>query len=222
MTRNEYLGALRQGLRSLPQQEQEEALRYYEEYFDDAGPENEAQVIAELGSPEELARDIIQNSVFSLTKVSQDEAEDGAEEPRKTFRQMGPPKKEAPKTEGSKALLWILIILSSIIWVPLLVGVVGTVAGLLIGLVALVVGIAIAAVATLVAFVFCLGMGVPLLVTSTADGALLIGLSLMYLAVTLFFAAGCVLMFRHLLPWCWKQWKRFWGFLRRKTGDLLK
>ena len=51
MTRNEYLGALRQELRSLPLQEQEEALRYYEEYFDDAGPENEQKVIAELGSP---------------------------------------------------------------------------------------------------------------------------------------------------------------------------
>ena len=73
MTRNEYLGALRQELRSLPLQEQEEALRYYEEYFDDAGPENEQQVIAELGSPRELARNIVENSVFSLTRAPQPE-----------------------------------------------------------------------------------------------------------------------------------------------------
>lgn len=39
--------------------EREAALRYYEEYFDDAGPGEEAQVIASLGSPEALAREII-------------------------------------------------------------------------------------------------------------------------------------------------------------------
>ena len=32
---------------------------YFSEYFEEAGPENEAQVIAELGTPKEAARDII-------------------------------------------------------------------------------------------------------------------------------------------------------------------
>ena len=116
MTRNEYLGALREELRSLPVQEQEDALRYYEEYFDDAGPENEQQVIAELGSPEALARNIIQNSVFSLARAPQPEEQ---EEPKREggFRQMGPSAQSKP---GKGAAFWILVVLSSVICLPLL------------------------------------------------------------------------------------------------------
>jgi len=42
--------------------EREAALRYYEEYFDDAGPDKEAEVAASFGSPEALAREIIAQS----------------------------------------------------------------------------------------------------------------------------------------------------------------
>ena len=38
--------------------EREEAIQYYNDYFDDAGAENESGVIASLGTPEELARTI--------------------------------------------------------------------------------------------------------------------------------------------------------------------
>lgn len=38
--------------------EREEAIQYYNDYFDDAGEENESGVIASLGTPEELARTI--------------------------------------------------------------------------------------------------------------------------------------------------------------------
>ena len=39
---------LRELLKTLPYGEQEDALQFYEEYFDDAGPENEQRVIEEL------------------------------------------------------------------------------------------------------------------------------------------------------------------------------
>jgi uncharacterized membrane protein len=38
--------------------EREEAIAYYNEYFDEAGPENEARVIRELGSPVRVAAQI--------------------------------------------------------------------------------------------------------------------------------------------------------------------
>lgn len=43
----------------LPEAERKDALSYYEDYLDAAGPENEARAIAELGSPEEVARKIL-------------------------------------------------------------------------------------------------------------------------------------------------------------------
>ena len=40
MNRADYMAALRRALSVLPEEERANALRYYEEYFDDAGPEN--------------------------------------------------------------------------------------------------------------------------------------------------------------------------------------
>ena len=59
MTKVEYLAKLDKYLRNLPKEDYQEAMDYFSEYFEEAGPENEAQVIAELGTPKEAARDII-------------------------------------------------------------------------------------------------------------------------------------------------------------------
>lgn len=47
-----YLAELAEGLaRWVPERERQDILRYYAEYFEEAGPEREAQVVAELGDP---------------------------------------------------------------------------------------------------------------------------------------------------------------------------
>ena len=51
MNKQEYLSELEAYLASLSEEERNDALRFYEEYFEDAGPENEQQVISELGKP---------------------------------------------------------------------------------------------------------------------------------------------------------------------------
>lgn len=43
----------------MPRKDLDSVMRYYEEYFDEAGPEREAEIIAELGSPAELAAKIL-------------------------------------------------------------------------------------------------------------------------------------------------------------------
>lgn len=59
MNKSEFLGELRHKLKRLPAAETEEALLYYEEYFHDAGPENEKNVLKELNSPSAVAAKII-------------------------------------------------------------------------------------------------------------------------------------------------------------------
>ena len=56
MTRQEYMQQLAALLAAMPEAERQDALDYYEEYFDAAGPEKEAQTIQELGGtmPEDL------------------------------------------------------------------------------------------------------------------------------------------------------------------------
>lgn len=55
MNRREFMGALERLLVSIPEEERGEVLQYYEDYFEDAGSENEENVIKELGSPEKVA-----------------------------------------------------------------------------------------------------------------------------------------------------------------------
>ena len=59
MNKETYLQELRKGLKILPQFDRDEAIEFYEEYFDEAGVENEAKVIEELGDPKALAKKIL-------------------------------------------------------------------------------------------------------------------------------------------------------------------
>lgn len=69
MTKQEYLSELESHLASLSEEERVNALQFYEEYFEDAGPENEQQVISELGKPFALAKSIIcEQSAYSKSK----------------------------------------------------------------------------------------------------------------------------------------------------------
>ena len=47
MNREEFMAKLKALLGDIPAEEREEALQYYEDYFDDAGADNEAEVIRE-------------------------------------------------------------------------------------------------------------------------------------------------------------------------------
>lgn len=58
MDKREFLNSLQVQLAGLTSEERAEALEYYEEYFADAGEENEADVLLSLGSPEQVAEQI--------------------------------------------------------------------------------------------------------------------------------------------------------------------
>ena len=58
MTRQIYLHRLKEALEGLPREEQESAMRYCEEYFDEAGEDQFEQAVHDLGSPEEFAKGI--------------------------------------------------------------------------------------------------------------------------------------------------------------------
>lgn len=59
MDKASYLKKLRRKLQRLPAYEIDAALTYYEEYFDEAGEENEQQVIQKLGPPSQVAAQIM-------------------------------------------------------------------------------------------------------------------------------------------------------------------
>jgi uncharacterized membrane protein len=58
MDKRTYLAKLETALSGLSREERNAAMEYYMEYFDEAGPENEASAMASLGTPSSLAAQI--------------------------------------------------------------------------------------------------------------------------------------------------------------------
>ena len=83
MTRTAFLAALEQLLAPLPEAERKDALSYYEDYLDAAGPEKEAQAIAELGTPEEVAHKILEEQAPADSSAA---PASPAHKPRSTWR----------------------------------------------------------------------------------------------------------------------------------------
>ncbi len=62
MTKADFLGTLQGALGGASPEERAAALQYYNEYFDEAGPEREEAVAEELGSPLDIAAEIMGTS----------------------------------------------------------------------------------------------------------------------------------------------------------------
>ena len=74
MNKQTYLAQLAQLLAPLPEQERQDALNYYEEYFDAAGPEAEDATAAELGDPADAARKILEGEGLTLDATGESTA----------------------------------------------------------------------------------------------------------------------------------------------------
>lgn len=55
MTRDEFMKELAYLLQDIQDDDRDDAFQYYTDYFDEAGPDKESEIIRELGSPERVA-----------------------------------------------------------------------------------------------------------------------------------------------------------------------
>lgn len=81
MRKYAYLARLEELLTVLPAEERQEALNYYEEYFDAAGSENEEKTAEELGEPTELARKILEGEGIDPEAIPTERGVSPTEEP---------------------------------------------------------------------------------------------------------------------------------------------
>lgn len=98
MNREEFLYQLESLLMDLPKSERDDALDYYEQYFEAAGPEREAEVIRELGSPQKVSEMIHSGGARENSGWAQENRMAG---------QWAPPCPERPKK--SRLPLWIAL-----------------------------------------------------------------------------------------------------------------
>ena len=142
MNAYEYLQALRAALAVLPDDEIDSAMRYYEDYFLDAGDENAAQVIEQLGPPEQVAEAILRD----YTGVARRRPERFEEEKAQTVDGVPLGRDGKPLTRKKGINPWMLacIVLLALIFGPVAVAVIGAI---IVAVVGLVIGIAACVVA---------------------------------------------------------------------------
>ena len=68
MNKQQYMEQLKKRLRRLPEEDFERAVEYFEEYFAEAGVENEGKAIEDLGSPREAANQIIRDMALDYSE----------------------------------------------------------------------------------------------------------------------------------------------------------
>lgn len=175
MNRYEYLAQLRNALLSVPQEEREAAMSYYEEFFSDAGEENEQAVIASLGSPQDLARSIInENSKDTEQTPPSDNSgfDSGGFIPPPT-----PAQQSSGWTGGQIALIVVLLIISSPIWIGLVIGLFGAIIGIFAALIGIIAAFGACGIASLVVGIAAFFTGSP------ATGLFSLGISLFFIGL---------------------------------------
>ncbi|MGQ9413336.1 DUF1700 domain-containing protein [Streptococcus pluranimalium] len=161
MTRTEYLKQLDKYLHRLPEEDYQEAMDYFTEYFDEAGPENEGHVMEELGTPKEAAQDIL-NALWNKKENQEDDSQ-----------------KSRAKT------LWIALL--ALFAAPLALPIILLVVGLIIAAVAIIFAFVVTALALLVAGIAVLAVLIwesfTLVPHSLAAAALGVGTGLLILGI---------------------------------------
>lgn len=171
MNRTEYLNRLKKALSGLPEQDISDALMYYDEYFYDAGKENEQKVIEELGTPEQVAAGIRADMAVKIMSSN-----------------------TQSKAKNGMTAFWavILCIFALPIGVPIAIAIAAvafggfvTIAALVFSMICLFASLALAGIVAVVA-------GIVLLFTSLPSGIFYLGAGLFAIGIGILAGSGCV------------------------------
>ena len=227
MNRVEFMWQLEHLLMDIPENDRLDAIAYYNDYFDEAGIENEVQVIRELGSPEKVAA-TIKTDLNSSGNAEAEYTEHGYEDGRDGVNINTPATQDVSSHDQKKkrdfplALIIILVVFAS----PILVGIGGGLLGVVLGVLGAIFGIIVAVIVTVfsvavamlgcgiacvIAGAACIVVGLMRAVTSGVEGLLFVGVG------GIVFALGIV--FTILFVWCAFKWL---PALFRWTIDLIQ
>jgi len=184
MNRKDFIKELRRALDTFPFEERENAVSYYEEYLDEAGPENEAEAIKGFGTPASIAADLQAEQVAKAVSV--------------------PPK--TPKEGAKKVWMVILAIFATPVAIPLAMGIAGLIFGLFITIFSLVFAFGVTTVAAIGAGILSIVLSFGILFSDAitflyffGNGIAMIGLGILFGCLTYFLATKLTGGFARLL-----------------------
>lgn len=181
MNRQEYMRQLEAALSRIAREERESVIEFYNEYFDEAGPEREQEIIKSLGSPQKLASQIkAQCAVRNLEEES------------------------APTVKKGISTIWMVVlgIFAAPIALPFAIAAAAIVFSLVLAAVCVLIAIIASAVGIFVAGVVTLMVGFATLLAEPITSLFFIGIGLALMGGTLLTgvlaAMGTAAFFRFL------------------------
>jgi len=259
MSKQEFMKELESLLSDIPLEEREEALRYYDSYFEDAGKENEDKILKELGSPSKVARLIkaelmnagnrdnrgyFTEKGYSVAEEVEDKYEiigskvqssdngqnqnaDGRQNiynqnslgqntfNQNTYNQDGTNansdsyysynqgnynnNSKAANKNSNKVLLILIVIFTSFIWAPFLLGAVGVAIGIIFAILGILFGFGAAGVGMIVVGI-ALCMSGLMQLAIRGIGALMIGGGLIVLGLGMLITLAFIMICKNVLP----------------------
>lgn len=221
MYRKEFMEELENMLQNIQESEREEALQYYNDYFDEAGEENEEKVIRELGTPAKVAA-IIKTSLQESEHESGEFTERGYSDPRFTINYEVVDTKEtsdentyehnnktynrertyAKETSGGKIALYVII---GILALPVILPLAGSLLGLILAIIGVAIGafvaIAASAIACCVGGIAVFVVGIVTLFTQPVVGIFSCGIGLLLLGLGILLVVLTAQICFRLIPW---------------------
>lgn len=191
MSRKAFMARLDELLADITEAEKEEALSYYEEYFEDAGPENEEEVIFSLGSPEKVAATI----KAGLSENAHEEGEFSETGYTNSYYDVKDEVATINKRKGLGGIGtggWVIILILCLfalpILGPILLGIVGTIFGILVAIAAVIFAVLVTGIALVVAAVAMVAAGFATLFATPLVGVALIGAALLVAGIGILIA----------------------------------
>jgi uncharacterized membrane protein len=202
MKREEFMTQLASLLQDISAEERVEAMQYYNAYFDDAGEEQEENIVEQLGSPAKVAAEV-KAGLHSQDDEAAEYRETGYTDTRFEYRETpGEPKKSEYSYEGSyadtvgnnekkpwtnkplKIALIILVVLAALpVLGPILIGVLAAAFGIILTIAGIFIALVVAAAAIAIAgFGVTIAGGVTLF-SNAASGLLVTGVGLILLVI---------------------------------------
>ncbi len=164
MNKFEYLSKLKSCLSKLPAKERNAAIKYYDELFKDAGPENEEAVIMSLGSPQKLARTILVSNNSGIA-ASLHQTKKGMNNVRK-------------KMNKKQTIIAILLMIATFpLWGMILLAIAGVIAGIFVLTMLILFGI-------LIGGIVLVCTGVAYVMKTLSVGVFLLGLGIAFGSIT--------------------------------------
>ncbi|WP_027400197.1 DUF1700 domain-containing protein [Anaerovorax odorimutans] len=172
MNRDEFFRQLEQQLRRVPKEEAEDALEFYKQYFDEAGPENESKIIEELGSPVKI--------------VTQLKAEVAIKELDK--------EKSPSVKKGISAIWWVILaIFAAPVALPVAITAILLIVVLIVAAVIIILSLGALVVSLFATGFIIVVLGIAVIVTSVPTGLFTMGVGLIALGLCLLFGIVVVL-----------------------------